>query len=110
MQVYIDDELVTLTPEDAALWQAAASAALLPDKITRTQGLLALLERDPPITEAQILAFIATIEPEIERERVRILFANPDWRPNDPLWSQHCATFGLTSADVGDLFRHAATL
>lgn len=108
MQVYINDELVTLSPEQAADWLASADP--LPEKVTRTQGLLALLEFTPPVTEGQILDYIATIEPVVERERVRILFTNPDWRPSDPLWGAHCTAFGMTPASVEALFRRAALL
>lgn len=91
-------------------YEPPAPEQVVPTEVTRTQGLLALLELPTPITEAQILAAIDGIEDLIERERARILLNNPHWKRADPFIAQIGAAFGLDGAAIDTLFQQAATL
>lgn len=83
-------------------------APVVPASVTRTQGLLALL--DVGITEAVITSQIAAIPDATERERSRIRFNSPTWERNSDLLVMMAAAFGLSPAQVDDLFIAAALL
>lgn len=79
-----------------------------PQSCARHQGLLALLTVG--ITEAMIDAKIDEIEDVIERETARIRFRSPTWGRNSPFIDFGKDAFGLTDAQVDQLFAAAATL
>jgi hypothetical protein len=91
------------TAEQIATWSAEYGAyAAVPQSVTRTQALLALL--DDGITEAMILAQIEAVTDEAERERARIRFTGPVWERDSDLLTAMAAAFGLNQEQVDGLF------
>lgn len=82
----------------------------IPEQVTRTQGLLALLALPTPVTEAMILTAIDQIPDLIERERARILLMHPAWKRADPFIAQIGAAFGLDRPAIDTLFQQAALI
>lgn len=99
---WVDGRVVQYSPPPAT--------PLIPDQVTRTQALLALLALPTPVTEAMILTAIDQIPDLIERERARILLMHPAWKRADPFIAQIGAAFALDGAAIDTLFRQAATL
>ncbi|MFG1317996.1 hypothetical protein [Xanthobacter autotrophicus] len=99
---WVDERVVQYSPPPAT--------PTIPDQVTRTQALLALLAMPTPITEAEILAAIDQIPDLIERERARILFNHPLWKRADPFIAQIGAAFGLDGPAIDTLFQQAALI
>lgn len=101
---------VLLTADEIAAREAeeAAWTPPVPQTVTRTQGLLALLTVG--ITEAAIAERLAMIPDEIERERARIRFNGPVWERDSDLLAAMAAAFDLTGERVDGLFILARTL
>ena len=105
-----DGVLREMTPEEIAELEAAQAAPPpVPPRITRTQGLIALL-LVAGITEAMVGAAIAEIEDPTDREIARLRFHAGDWHRDSPFIAWGGQRFGLTAAAIDDLFRQAATL
>lgn len=99
------------TPE---LWAAmlaavdpAAFEAPVATEVARHQALLALL--DSGITRAMIEAAIAAIADPVDLEITDIRYQQPRWRRDSEFIAWGRATFGLSDAQVLDLFALAAT-
>lgn len=103
---------IPLTAEEiaeiAADKAADAARVFVPQSVTRTQALLALL--DAGITEAAIASQIALIPDELARERARIRFNGQVWQRGSDLIVVMAAAFGLTPEQVDDLFIAAGRL
>lgn len=82
----------------------------VPANITRTQGLLALLDRTPPVTEVDIEAVIAAIPDAGEQARASIRFRAATWERASPWVDTLGVALGLTATEIDDLFRAAALL
>lgn len=111
MKIIEDGVLRDLSASEQAAWEVERAALAVPQQVTRTQALLALLELGAtPITEAQVLAAIDQITDPLERERARILFQAPVWKRNNAFIASIGASFGLDPVEIDQLFQRAATL
>lgn len=104
--------MVQVVIHQEQVWFPEPEPAPVPVDAERTQCLLALFGdgTTPGITEAMILAEIEKMADPVEQERSRLTFYRPRWRRDSTFIAWGQATFGLTDAQVDDLFRLAATL
>lgn len=104
--------MVQVVIHQAQVWFPQPEPAPVPAEAERQQCLLALFGdgTTPGITEAMILAEIEKMADPVEQERSRLTFYRPRWRRDSTFIAWGQATFGLTDAQVDDLFRLAATL
>lgn len=111
MQMWDRGVLRDMTPDEIAELEAAQAPQPepVPHRITRTQGLIALF-LSAGITEAMIAAAITQIGNDTDREISRLRFQAADWHRDSPFIGWGAAQFGLSDAEVDDLFRQAATL
>lgn len=93
-------------PDVLAFLEAMANPA--PIEVARHQALLALL--DSGITRAMIEAAIAAIADPTEREITDIRYQSPRWRRDSEFIAWGKVAFGLSDAQVLDLFTAAAAL
>lgn len=78
----------------------------VPARIARHQGLIALL-LGSGITEQMIRDRLAEIAEPVQREITRIRFEQPDWLRDSDFIAWGAAEFGLSAAQIDDLFRAA---
>lgn len=83
-------------------------APAVPQSITRTQGLIALLAAG--ITEQAIRDRIGLIADAMEREITRLRFEGGSWARESPFIAWGAAQFGLSAEQVDGLFIRAVTL
>ncbi|MBR0649502.1 hypothetical protein GXW78_07515 [Roseomonas terrae] len=111
MQKMVDGLLVEMSEEDLAQMEIDAERAalvLVPDSISRTQGLIALLGAG--ITEQMIRDRIALIENETEREVTRLRFEQQTWLRGSDFIAWGAEQFALTAEQVDGLFVTAVGL
>lgn len=94
---------------DGATWHTPEPpAAPVPDAITRAQGKAALIHAD---LMPAVLAFIASIADPKDRAMAEVTMNDADvWRRDNAFLNAAGSALGLTSAQIDDLFRQAATI
>lgn len=94
---------------DGATWHTTEpTAAPAPDAITRAQGKTLLIRAD---LMPAVLAFITSIGDPKDRALAEVTMNDADtWRRDNAFLNAAGAAIGLTSAQLDDLFRRAATI